>query len=132
MPARMSITDRDLILSLQALPQSLRRKAMVPAMRRYVRLARREARRTNLGFVDRSGRLRRSIRADRIVKGGTRKRPYISGTLSSSVPYAGVVEFGRSGRSKDTSYLREAFDRTEPAGYRIFDKHVARWLQNPI
>jgi len=127
----MTITDEDLIRSLQALPRSLRKRALTPGLRRYLRLARRVARKRNLGFRDRSGRLRQSIRADRAIKGGTRKRPYLSASLSSSVPYAGVIEFGRSGRSRDTSFLREAFDRTEPAGYRIMDKAVARWLRNP-
>ena len=129
MPARMTVHDQDVRRALQVLPQSLRRNALIPAMRAYLKVARAEARKADLGFRDRSGRLRSSIRA-LAPKGGSRKRPYLSGALSSSVPYAGIVEFGRSGASSDTSFLREAFDRTEAEGFRIFDREVARWLRD--
>lgn len=101
MPSRIVITGTtpaDAVRQLQGLEP-----AIIAGFRRwFIRDVRRKAKRRNWGFTDRSGDLRRSIRARTTTK---------AGTITASEPYARLVEFGRGGRR---AFLRPAIESELP------------------
>lgn len=123
---RMTVEDRDLQAALLQLPLSLRRKPIIAAMKKRIDIAVRRSKRTNYGFTDRSGRLRKSIRAYS-PKGGTKRKTLVSGIIGSNIPYAAIIEFNRKA---NTSFIFRALAETDEQGFRIFDNEVSRWLRN--
>ena len=103
------ITPDDAVRQLQGVEPAI----VVGFRRWFIRDVRRKAKRRNWGFTDRSGDLRRSIRARTTTK---------AGTLTASEPYARLVEFGRGGRR---AFLLPAIESELPR----LNPRIARQLQ---